>query len=183
MKSVDSSFGRQDTMTHPQQPLRDRKLTTWQENFARYIYMQTGYVPDLESLKLAMLLQKQYRTSPWNQSRLHGVDVPKELPELPYEIEHIEIHGKIREPEQKAAALVADPAPVVETIEEPKIRDVADWAKVKADLGEAFPYIAAKPFTTTFTPEPEPEPLPEEVAKRTERRINAAKLKAGRRKS
>ena len=169
-------------MNHSQQQLRNRKLTTWQENFARYIYMQTGYVPDLESLKLAMLLQKQYRTSPWNQSRLHGVEVPKELPELPYEIEHIEIHGKrIEKPLEPTVIhkMLVEHTPV----EEPKTRDVADWAKLKDDLGEAFPYIAAQPFTTTFTPEPEPEPLDEEIVKRTERRINAAKMKAGRRKS
>ena len=168
-------------MDHKQHHLRDRKLTQWQENFARFVYMETGYVPDLESLKLAMLLQKQYRTSPWNQSRLHGVDVQQELPELPYEIEHIEIHGKMREK-------VSTPdTPVLSMVgtyrqPEPKIPEPADWIKLKQDLGEAFPYIATKPFTTSFTPD-NPVPLPEEVSKRTERRINAAKLKAGRRKS
>jgi hypothetical protein len=155
-------------MDHKQHHLRDRKLTQWQENFARFVYMETGYVPDLESLKLAMLLQKQYRTSPWNQSRLHGVDVQQELPELPYEIEHIEIHGKMREkPQEQETEHTPEPA---------------DWIKMKADLGEAFPYIATQPFTTTFIPD-NPVPLPEEVVKRTERRISAAKLRAGRRKS
>ena len=168
-----------------QHHLRNRKITTWQENFAKFIYQETGYVPDLESLKLAMLLQKQYRVSPWNQARLHGEDVPTPLPQLPYEIDHIEIHGKPKmsvahDPLEK---LANDRVRQMQKEEPEKVRDITDWRHLKEDLGEAFRYIAAKPFTTTFVPERAPEPLPEEVAKRTERRISAAKMKAGRRKS
>lgn len=136
--------------------LRDRKITHWQHEFAKYIYQETGYVPDLESVKLAMLLQKAYRVSPWNQSRLKNSEAPEPLPDLPLEIERIDAH-----PPAGAA----------------HIRTSFEWAELKADLGPLWEYRRKEPFDTVFTPEPEPDP---EVIDRAQRRIAAARTKAGR---
>lgn len=142
-----------------QASLRNRKLTQWQDNFARYIYQETGYVPDLETLKLAMLLQKQYRVSPWNQSRLHQVEVPKPLPDLPFEITSIVTRSH------------AEPAAVP---------TVQDWFKIKKEMGPLFEHRMQEPFETIYTPSnPEPDPA---VMAKLQTRIGAARKKAGQRK-
>ena len=149
--------------------LKDRKLTLWQENFAKYIFQETGYVPELETLKLAMLLQKAYRQSPWNKARLNKADKPEPLPDLPIftggEMETMRLT-------EQGIPAVNSPVPVpVNRLEAMRLESL------KAELGPAWEYRAAEPFTTIFTPEPGPDP---EVVAKVESKIGKARNKAGR---
>lgn len=154
--------------------LKGRKLTQWQENFARYIYQETGYVPDMQTLKLTLLLQKQYRASPWNKARLgKSENMPPELPELPFMVDEITVHipkhhdlPKITSEERETRGKSTD-----EMVEE-LAQQVA--------VGPAWKYRAAEPFTTTFTPESQPDPA---AMQKLESKIDSARKKAGRRKS
>lgn len=174
--------------------MKDRRLTHWQENFAKYIYQETGYVPDLQTLKLAMLLQKQYRSSPWNKARLNKADGPGPLPELPYTIDEIRAHV----PERPAAPTIDEtvanfvkvmagmagkPEPVA-GITPTQARfiesSLSEWDKLKRDMGPFWEHRMSEPFETIFTPEPGPDP---DVVAKMENKVTAARNKAGRRKT
>lgn len=185
-----------ETKAPAQAALKDRRLTAWQDNFAKYIYQETGYVPDLQTLKLAMLLQKAYRTSPWNKARLNKADGPDPLPELPYILDEIRAHIPAGRQPDPAASLAAAAADFVSTMAGPAGKpepvagltgaqarfiehSVADWAKLKREMGPYWEYRVAEPFTTTFVPEPGPD---ETVIAKMETKIAAATKKAGRRR-
>lgn len=150
--------------------LKGRKLTQWQENFARYIYQETGYIPDTQTLKLTLLLQKQYRASPWNKARLGKSEAqPPELPELPFVVDEIKVHI----PEHKLPALESNEKIPVEL-------EVLRVIEAQAEAGPAWKFRTPEPFTTTFTPEPQPDPA---AIHKLESKIDAARKKAGRRKA
>lgn len=159
-------------------------MTQWQEKFARYIYQETGYVPDLQTLKLAMLLQKGYRSSPWNKARMGRGEAPEPLPQLPYLLDEIRTHAPNGERPAVAAAELPKPQ-IVSGITGPQARfiekSVADWGKLKREMGEFWPYRrnSGDPITYTFTPEPQPDA---EALAKLESKISAARNKAGRRK-
>lgn len=152
--------------------LKGRKLTSWQENFARYIYQETGYIPDTQTLKLTLLLQKQYRASAWNKARLGKGEAPHELPELPYVVDEIKIHI----PEHHEL-----PALAAETRETrgKSTDEMVDELALKVTFGPSWDYRALEPFDTTFTPEPQPDPA---AMQKFESKIDSARRKAGRRK-
>lgn len=175
MKDDRFSIGRQDTLeSHApaQAVLKDRKLTQWQENFARYIFQETGYIVDMQSLKLTLLLQKQFRNSPWNKARLGKADQPDPLPELPYQIDQIAMH------------LPEHHEPKVTTESEAKpARTRAGWAAeadLQLEMGPFWEYRRTEPINWIFTPEPQPDPA---VIEKFSNRIEAARKKAGRRKT
>lgn len=148
----------------------------WQENFARYIFQETGYIPDLQSLKLALLLQKQFRNSPWNKARLGKGEEPEPLPELPFTIDEIRMHAPEHEEEEKATT-------EAKLIQEPlsgDIKDVSQWAKIKEEMGPFWKYRQTKPINWVFTPEPQPDPA---AIEKFSKRIESARSKAGRRKT
>jgi hypothetical protein len=155
--------------TQPAQAiLKSRKLTTWQDNFARYIYQETGYVPDMQTLKLTLLLQKAFRNSAWNKARLGKGEEPEALPELPYYIDEIAAHRTTKHEEPKAT-----PEP------EPEVPTVADWADLKREMGPFWEYRRTEPINWTFTGDPVPDP---EVVEKFTKRVEMARKKAGRRR-
>jgi hypothetical protein len=157
-------------ITPAQAKLKGRKLTQWQENFARYIYQETGYVADIQTLKLTLLLQKQYRASPWNKARLGKGEEPHPLPELPYMLDEIRTHV----PEHREEKVTTERETRGKSTEE-MVEELAE----AITIGPAWEHRARNPFTTTFTPEPQPDTA---AIEKLESKIDAARKKAGRRK-
>jgi hypothetical protein len=158
-------------ITPAQAKLKGRKLTQWQENFARYIYQETGYVADIQTLKLTLLLQKQYRASPWNKARLGKGEEPHPLPELPYMLDEIRTHV----PEHREEKVTPQPVLADGEMEAMRLTE----AGTPAIFDPVWQYRARNPFTTTFTPEPQPDTA---AIEKLESKIDAARKKAGRRK-
>lgn len=156
----------------PQEILKHRKLTHWQENFARYIFQETGYVPDLQTLKLAMLLQKAYRNSPWNKARLSKSEEPAPLPDLPYVLDEIRAHLPATPAAVPVAGITKTQGAFIE-------KSVSEWGALKAEMGPFFEHRMSDPLVTVFEPEPGPDA---ELLAKLERKIDTARNKAGRRR-
>jgi hypothetical protein len=176
-----------ETTQEPQQAiLKGRKLTTWQDNFARYVYQQTGYVPDMQTLKLTLLLQKQFRNSAWNKARLGKAEQPEPLPELPYYIDEIAAHRVPHHEEPKVTPVQADGEMAAMKLTEAGTPAVSPFdprsaveSDLKEEMGEFWQYRRETPITWTFTGDPVPDP---EVIEKFTKRVESARKKAGRRK-